>query len=152
MRAGSSCSTIAPKTRAGLTARLARERGLAFISPYDDPMVIAGQGTVACELLRDASNLNAVVVPVSGGQTASGWEREAGLVLQHRLGVDDPVAHPAVHPHDRDAPQGVVGAREIEEGEVGKGEEGDPVDHRLAVALGRTDDCAQNAGSRVNDW
>lgn len=58
--------------RAGLTARLARERGLAFISPYDDPMVIAGQGTVACELLRDASNLDAVVVPVSGGGLLAG--------------------------------------------------------------------------------
>jgi len=52
---------------------LAAERGLAFIHPYDDPEVIAGQGTVAMELLqqhRDA--LHAVFVPVGGGGLIAG--------------------------------------------------------------------------------
>jgi threonine dehydratase len=53
--------------------RLADERGMAFIHPYDDPEVIAGQGTVAMELLqqhRDA--LHAVFVPVGGGGLVAG--------------------------------------------------------------------------------
>jgi len=58
--------------RARLTSRLAHERGLAFISPYDDPVVIAGQGTATRELLRDAPNLDAVIVPVSGGGLLAG--------------------------------------------------------------------------------
>jgi len=58
--------------RARLTSRLARARGLAFISPYDHPMVIAGQGTAARELLCDAPNLDAVIVPVSGGGLLAG--------------------------------------------------------------------------------
>ncbi len=58
--------------RAQLTSRLARARGLAFISPYDHPMVIAGQATAARELLRDVPNLDAVIVPVSGGGLLAG--------------------------------------------------------------------------------
>lgn len=58
--------------RAWLTARVARERRLAFISPYDDPMVIAGQGTATRELLDEAPALDAVVVPVSGGGLLAG--------------------------------------------------------------------------------
>ncbi len=53
--------------------RLADERGMVFIHPYDDPEVIAGQGTVAMELLqqhRDA--LHAVFVPVGGGGLIAG--------------------------------------------------------------------------------
>ena len=48
------------------------ETGAAFIHPYDDPRVIAGQGTAALELLEDAPNLDSVVVPVGGGGLMSG--------------------------------------------------------------------------------
>nr|WP_010133666.1 threonine ammonia-lyase, biosynthetic [Microbulbifer agarilyticus] len=52
---------------------LVDERGLVFIHPYDDPDVIAGQGTVAMELLRQhPGNLDAVFVPVGGGGLAAG--------------------------------------------------------------------------------
>ncbi|MFZ3234292.1 MAG: threonine ammonia-lyase [Stellaceae bacterium] len=51
---------------------LARERGLTFVHPYDDPAVIAGQGTVALELLTDRPDLDAIVVPVGGGGLISG--------------------------------------------------------------------------------
>lgn len=51
---------------------LAAERGLVFIHPYDDPSVIAGQGTLALELLEDAPELDALIVPVGGGGLVSG--------------------------------------------------------------------------------
>ena len=49
----------------------ARE-GLAFIHPYDDPAIIAGQGTVALEMLEQAPELEALVVPIGGGGLISG--------------------------------------------------------------------------------
>jgi len=57
-------------------ARHARElearEGLTFIHPYDDPAVIAGQGTVALEMLEQAPELEVLVVPVGGGGLISG--------------------------------------------------------------------------------
>ncbi|MBQ6457824.1 MAG: threonine ammonia-lyase, biosynthetic [Kiritimatiellae bacterium] len=53
--------------------RLVAEKGYVFIPPYDDPDVIAGQGTVGKELLEQAPrNLTAVYVPVGGGGLAAG--------------------------------------------------------------------------------
>lgn len=51
---------------------LARERDLVFVHPYDDPAVIAGQGTIALEMLEDVPELEALVIPVGGGGLASG--------------------------------------------------------------------------------
>jgi threonine dehydratase len=51
---------------------LARDRGLVFVHPYDDPAVIAGQGTVALEMLEDHPDLAALLVPVGGGGLAAG--------------------------------------------------------------------------------
>jgi threonine dehydratase len=51
---------------------IAKEEGLAFIHPYDDPVVIAGAGTVALELLADAPDVDTIVVPVGGGGLISG--------------------------------------------------------------------------------
>ncbi|HKJ09966.1 MAG TPA: pyridoxal-phosphate dependent enzyme, partial [Gammaproteobacteria bacterium] len=52
---------------------LVAERGLTFISPYDDPDVIAGQGTVGMEILRQHSDpLHAIFVPVGGGGLIAG--------------------------------------------------------------------------------
>ncbi len=52
--------------------RLAAEEGLAEISPFDDPAVIAGQGTIGLELMEDRPDLAAVLVPLSGGGLAAG--------------------------------------------------------------------------------
>jgi threonine dehydratase len=52
--------------------RIARERGLVFIHPYDDAAVIAGQGTIALELLSDCPDLDTILVPVGGGGLVSG--------------------------------------------------------------------------------
>ena len=55
-----------------LAARCAEENGAAFVHPFDDLDVIAGQGTLAQELIEDVSDLVRVVVPVGGGGLASG--------------------------------------------------------------------------------
>jgi len=53
--------------------KLADERGMVFIHPYDDPDVIAGQGTVAMEILRQhQERLDAIFVPVGGGGLIAG--------------------------------------------------------------------------------
>src|SRR2546422_1384021 len=53
--------------------RLKRRRGLAFVHPYDDPEVIAGQGTIGMEILRQhAGPLDAIFVPVGGGGLIAG--------------------------------------------------------------------------------
>ena len=52
--------------------RIAQREGLTFIHPYDDPLVIAGQGTCALEMLEDAPQLDALIVPVGGGGLISG--------------------------------------------------------------------------------
>ncbi len=48
------------------------EHGRAFVHPYDDPDIVAGQGSVGLELLEDVEDLAKVVVPVGGGGLASG--------------------------------------------------------------------------------
>lgn len=52
--------------------RLAAEHGYTFVHPYDDPLVVAGQGTVALEMLEQAPQLEMLVVPVGGGGLISG--------------------------------------------------------------------------------
>jgi threonine dehydratase len=51
---------------------LARERSLTMIHPFDDPAVIAGQGTIGLEMLQQLPRLGAVVVPIGGGGLISG--------------------------------------------------------------------------------
>ena len=53
--------------------RLKRRRGLSFVHPYDDPDVIAGQGTIGVEILRQhAQTIDAIFVPVGGGGLIAG--------------------------------------------------------------------------------
>ncbi len=52
--------------------RLAAEEGLVEISPFDDPAVIAGQGTIGLEMLEAVPDLSTILVPLSGGGLAAG--------------------------------------------------------------------------------
>ncbi|MDN2578854.1 hydroxyectoine utilization dehydratase EutB [Aquibium sp. ELW1220] len=52
--------------------RIAAEDGFVEISPFDDPHVIAGQGTIGLELMQDRPDLDMVLVPLSGGGLAAG--------------------------------------------------------------------------------
>jgi threonine dehydratase len=51
---------------------IAAREGLVFVHPYDDPKVMAGQGTIALEMLSDAPELDQIVVPIGGGGLISG--------------------------------------------------------------------------------
>ena len=53
-------------------AQLARDRNLTWVHPYDDPKVIAGQGTVALEMLEDEPDLEMLVIPIGGGGLIAG--------------------------------------------------------------------------------
>lgn len=52
--------------------RVQRERGATLVHPFDDPRVVAGQGTAALELLEDVPDLDALIAPVGGGGLLSG--------------------------------------------------------------------------------
>jgi threonine dehydratase len=58
--------------RQSVCARLIEERGLVLVHPYEDPRVIAGQGTAALELLDQVRDLDLVIAPVGGGGLLSG--------------------------------------------------------------------------------
>ena len=51
---------------------LEKERGLTFVHPFDEPDIIAGQGTVALEMLEDVPDIDTLVVPIGGGGLFSG--------------------------------------------------------------------------------
>ena len=58
----------------------ARERGLIWVHPYDDPHVIAGQGTIALEMLEDVAGLDTMVIPIGGGGLISGMATAAKAI------------------------------------------------------------------------
>jgi len=60
------------ESREEIGARLAEERELELVKPYDDPLVMAGQGTTALELLADVKGLDVLVTPVGGGGLIAG--------------------------------------------------------------------------------
>jgi threonine dehydratase len=58
--------------REALGAALSEERGLVLVPPYEHPLIMAGQGTTALELLEDVPDLDLLVVPVGGGGLIAG--------------------------------------------------------------------------------
>jgi threonine dehydratase len=60
------------ESREQTLAEVVERTGATFIHPYDDPVVIAGQGTAALELLEEVPDLDAVITPVGGGGLLSG--------------------------------------------------------------------------------
>ena len=60
------------ENREEIGVRLAEDRGLSLVKPYDDPLVMAGQGTVALELLVEVPELDLLVTPVGGGGLIAG--------------------------------------------------------------------------------
>ncbi|MEV0649427.1 threonine/serine dehydratase [Phytomonospora sp. NPDC050363] len=69
---GAEIVMVTPAERFSATERLAAERGLVVIPPFDHPDVIAGQGTVGLEILAQLSDVDTIVVPVGGGGLSSG--------------------------------------------------------------------------------
>ncbi len=76
--------------------RLLAETGALFVHPYDDPRIIAGQGTAALELMEEAPGLDAVIAPVGGGGLLSGTavavrglSPETAVIAAEPEGADD---------------------------------------------------------------
>ena len=106
--------------RERLGGELAERRGLTLVPPYEHPLVMAGQGTATLELLEDAGELDALLVPVGGGGLLAGSATAAkGLLpgisvigVEPEAGDDTPLAgrRPAGRDrgaaHDRRRPAG----------------------------------------------
>jgi threonine dehydratase len=77
----------------------AQETGMAFCHPYDDPDVIAGQGTLGLELLEDIDDLELLIIPLGGGGLLAG----TALAIKHHrpnvkiIGVQASVCAPFIH-------------------------------------------------------
>lgn len=65
------------------TLTIAAERGLTVVHPYDDPMVMAGQGTIALEMLEDVPDLTDLVIAVGGGGLIGGMATAAQALKPH---------------------------------------------------------------------
>jgi len=72
---------------------LIAETGRTLVHPFDDPLVIAGQGTVGLELIEDAPDLDVVVVPVGGGGLISGIRS----AVETRVVAVEPETSAALH-------------------------------------------------------
>jgi threonine dehydratase len=66
--------------REALAERLARERGMTLVPPFDHPDIVLGQGTAAAELIEDAGPLDQLLVPLGGGGLLSGSALAANLL------------------------------------------------------------------------
>jgi threonine dehydratase len=95
---------------------LARERGLIWVHPYDDPAIVAGQGTIAAEMLEDAPELEALIVPVGGGGLIGGMAVAARAV---KPSIEIVGVEAALYPAMRNALRGLdapVGGATLAEG------------------------------------
>jgi len=96
--------------------RLAAARSYVFIPPYDDPLVIAGQGTIALEMLKAAPDLDVLLAPVGGGGLVSGMAIAAKAIKPNIQVIGVQVA---AYPAMRQALRGEavdIGAETIAEG------------------------------------
>lgn len=82
--------------RESMTAEIVENEGMSFVHPFEDPHVIAGQGTAALELLDQVPDLDAVITPIGGGGLMSGTtltftarRPEAEIFGAEPMAVDD---------------------------------------------------------------
>ncbi len=81
------------ESREEIGAQLSEERSLVLVKPYDDPLVMAGQGTAALELLDDVPDLDLLITPLGGGGLIAGCATAAkGLRPQIRVVGVEPAA------------------------------------------------------------
>lgn len=84
----------ASEERRRVAEEIAAARGLAIIPPYDDPRIVAGQGTAGLEIAEDMPDVAAVLVPIGGGGLASGVAAAIKALLPRTLviGVEPELA------------------------------------------------------------
>jgi threonine dehydratase len=78
------------QSREEIASAIAEKEGMTIIPPFDDPHIIAGQGTVAAELFEDADHLDVLLVPVGGGGLIAGCGTLAKAINPriHLVGVE----------------------------------------------------------------
>jgi threonine dehydratase len=83
--------------REAIARRIAEERGAVLVPPFDDPQVIAGQGTIGLELVEAWPELDLALIPVGGGGLISGIATAIKGLLPHAqvIGVEPTVADDA---------------------------------------------------------
>jgi threonine dehydratase len=84
--------------RAEKAKEICDEEGMTLVHPYDDPMIIAGQGTVGLEIAEDLPNVEMVLVPVGGGGLSAGVATAMKLMVPdvRVIGVE-PVSAPKLY-------------------------------------------------------
>ena len=95
---------------------LALSEGFVFIPPFDDPAVIAGQGTIALEFLEDAPGVDMLVVPIGGGGLISGIATAAKAI---KPGIEIIGVEAELYPSTKNAIDGVdrpIGGDTLAEG------------------------------------
>ena len=103
---------------AELAASIGRKHGFVYLHPFEDPFVIAGQGTIGLELLEDAPDLDAIIVPVGGGGLIAGVAcaiKETNPKLRV-LGVESRRFPSMKHALDSIAPPSLPGGKTIADG------------------------------------
>ncbi|MSO69414.1 MAG: threonine ammonia-lyase [Alphaproteobacteria bacterium] len=96
--------------------KLAAQKGLTFVHPYDDPLVIAGQGTIGLELAASGVALDAVVVPIAGGGLIAGLAtalkaRAPKIAIYGVQSLANPSMWNAIHQGSR-----AIGAQSVADG------------------------------------
>lgn len=97
---------------------LARDRGLTLIHPFDDPGVIAGQGTIGLEILEQVPDVDAVVVPTGGGGLLAGvGVAIKALAPQVRVyGVESRTFPGMKQAVEQSSPPSILGGKSIADG------------------------------------
>jgi threonine dehydratase len=74
--------------------KLAKDRGMTYVSPYNDPMIVAGAGTSGLEIVEQLDNIDAVIVPIGGGGLISGIATAVKAMSPHTemIGVQSEVS------------------------------------------------------------
>ena len=98
--------------------RLSQEKGLTFISAFDDPWIVAGQGTIGLELYEQNPDLNAVLVPVGGGGLIAGIALALKTLLPkvRVIGVQSEAAPSMKAALEKGAPEKLPAATTIADG------------------------------------
>jgi threonine dehydratase len=103
--------------REAIAAELAKDRGAEIVPPYDDPLIMAGQGTAALELLEDGGVVDTLVVPVGGGGLISGCATIAkDLGVRRVVGVEPAAGDDWVQSFERGEPVAIDVPRTIADG------------------------------------